>query len=439
MPTLRQLDTSHKILACFAILTCLSTAGALWMLTQLADLHHISVATRKNFNFFDAPVGVWLYIVFTPLAAAGLAYWLRAEVARPMREAVAAARRAAAGDLGTKVSSGGGELLTSMQEMNDKLVDVIVNVRRGAESIAGGAGEIARGSRDLGARTEEQAASLEDTATSIAQLSITVRQNSDRAHQARLLAHSASEVAHQGDEIVADVVQTLAAIDACSHRIADILGVIDDIAFQTNMLAVGAAVEAARAGEQGIGFAVVAAEVRNLAQRSGAAAREIKLLIDDSVKKAGAGAVLADKAGKTMHAIAAGAGRMTDIVGEIADASAAQSASIEQVNQAIAAIEQRNRHNGALAEQSSTAAVAVRDQAGSLSRAVGGFILDAEHGAAPLLHLVHSNPNKRVRLAPDDKRRPKVAAVRAVAPSPALQPVRGRGHAASRDLDWEEF
>jgi len=441
MRTLRQLDLNLKLYACFAILTCLSTAGALWILAQLSSLSPLTVAAWKNFNLSGARFGVCLYIVLTPLAAAGLAGWLRAEVARPVREAIAAARRVAAGDLGTKVGSGagGGELLTSMQDMNDKLIGMIVKVRNGAEHIASGAGDIARGSRELPARAQEQAEALDAAAASVEQLTVSVRQNAERARQASLLARSASQVAHQGAAVVADAVSTVASIRDSSHRIAEMVSVIDDIAFQTNILALGAAVEAARAGEQGRGVAVVAAEVRDLAQRCAAAARDIKLLINDSGEKTGAWAALADTAGKHMQDIVVSAKRATDITEGIADASALQGIGIEQLNRAIAAMDQRTRQHAALLKQSSTAAAAVRDQAGSLSRAIGGFILDPEHGAAPQIHLAHSNPNKLPRPAPDGKQRPKFVAVRAQGPSPVLKPVRSGGPAASRDLDWEKL
>jgi len=441
MLTLRPLDSNLKLYACFAILTCFSTAGALWILAQLPALTSISVATGKNFNPSGARVGIWLYLVATPLAAAGLARWLRAELARPVREAVAAARRVTAGDLGTKVGNGadGNELLTSMQEMNDQLVGMILKVRSGADNIASGAAEMVRGSRDLSARAVDQTTSLEEAAASIGQLAITVRRNAEHAHQAGLLARSALELAHQGGAAVAEVAKTIASVSDGAHRIADITTAIDDIAFQTNLAAADAAAAAARAGQHGRGFAAVAADVRKLAQRSAAAAREIKLLIGDSAAKAGERTAQANKAGKTMRDIADSARRVTDLIGEIAAASAAQSSAIDEVDKAVAATLERIGHSAALQEQSRTTAAAVRDQAGSLSRVIGVFTLGAEHGAAPLIHLAHSNPNKVVRTGPDRATRPNVAAVRAVAPSPSLKPVRSRGNATRRDLDWEEF
>lgn len=422
MPTLRPLDINLKLYACFAILTCLGTAGAFWILTQLPRLNLLSVAAGQNFNLTGARIGVCLYIVLMPLAAAGLARWLRAEVARPMREAVAAARRVAAGDLGTKVANGAhdGELLTSMQEMNDQLAGMIGKVRSAAAHIASGAGEIARANGGLPTRAVEQAASMKEAASAIEALSHAVSRNADHAHQAERLARAAGDAAMAGGAQLAGAVGAIASINACAHRIGSMIGTIDDIAFQTNILALGAAVEAARAGEPGRGVALLAAEVRDLAQRSAATATEIKLLIDAAVDKAGAGTILADQAGKSMRELAAGAKRATDIVAEIASASARQSSGIEQVNQAILAMDQRTRHNAALVEQSSTAAAAVRDEAGSLSRLLGGFTLEAGTGAAPLLHLAHSNPNKLIRPSPAGAERPKVAAVRAVSPTPSV-------------------
>jgi methyl-accepting chemotaxis protein len=268
------------------------------------------------------------------------------------------------------------------------------------------------------------------------QLTATVKQNAEHAHQASKLAVSASEVAVKGGAVVAEVVGTMASINDSSRRIAEIIGVIDAIAFQTNILALNAAVEAARAGEQGRGFAVVASEVRNLAQRSASAAKEIKLLIDDSVDKVSAGTLLADKAGKTMNDVVTSVKRVTDIISEIADASAEQTAGIEQVNQAIAAMDQATQHNASLVEQSAAAAASMRDQAGSLSRATAAFVLGPEHGCpAPAIHLVASNPNNKVGAA-----RPKPSSARAVvALAPVPKTKRSRGSAVKRDLDWEEF
>jgi methyl-accepting chemotaxis protein len=437
MLILRQLDTNLKLYACFALLMSLNAALSLWLLGQLGQPDSITVAAAQKLS--AARNFTWFCMIVMIALAAMLAIWLRGAIARPAQEAAAIARKVAAGDLSTRIvpAAGGaaGTLLHTMQDMNDRLVGMIIKVRSGTDSIAASAGEIAGGSMDLSARTEEQAASLEETATSMEQLTATVKQNAEHAHQASKLAVSASEVAVKGGAVVAEVVGTMAAINDSSKRIAEIIGVIDAIAFQTNILALNAAVEAARAGEQGRGFAVVAAEVRNLAQRSAAAAREIKVLIDDSVERVDAGTALADKAGKTMHAVVASVKRVTDIIGEIADASAEQTVGIEQVNQAIVAMDRTTQHNAALVEQAAAAAASMRDQAASLSRATGAFILGPGHPApAPAIHLVASNPHQLGKAAPDARARAKVSALRAVALRPAAAAQRGGGSA-----DWEEF
>ncbi len=440
MRTIRQLDTNLKLYAAFGVLTSLTTLLVLWMLAQLSQMHGLSVKPGRTLNLdaaalqanYDlARIGVGIAVTAMIGVAALLALWLKAEMARPIDQAVAMARRVAEGDLSTR-SGERNVLLRTMQEMNDQLVSMIVRVRSGTESIASGAAEIAGGSMDLSARTEEQAASLEETATSMEQLTATVKQNAEHAHQASKLALSASEVAVKGGAVVAEVVGTMASINDSSTRIAEIIGVIDGIAFQTNILALNAAVEAARAGEQGRGFAVVAAEVRSLAQRSAAAAKEIKSLIDDSVEKVSAGTMLADKAGKTMHEVVASVKRVTEIIGEIADASAEQTVGIEQVNKAIAAMDQATQHNAALVESSAAAAAAMRDQAGGLSRLLGGCALGPEHARpASQLHLAASNPNQSGKPRSEGRTRPNVAPVRAV--------VVRAGSSAARPVDWEEF
>ncbi|WP_296001377.1 methyl-accepting chemotaxis protein [Rugamonas sp.] len=314
-----------------------------------------------------------------------LALSVARSIATPLREAVRVARRIADGDLGTRLSmpastriSAGTrdeteQLLLAMRDMNDSLLTLVGQVRSGASTISGAAGEIAAGNLDLSRRTEQQAASLEQTASSMEQLTSTVKQNAEHAVQANKLAVSASEVAVKGGADVAQVVGTMASINDSSKKIAEIIGVIDGIAFQTNILALNAAVEAARAGEQGRGFAVVASEVRNLAQRSAAAAKEIKVLIDDSVDKVVLGTQLADKARNTMEAVVGSVKRVTDIIGEIAHASAEQTAGLEQVHHAIAAMDQATQQNAALVEQAAAAATAMREETGKLSAVIGVF------------------------------------------------------------------
>jgi methyl-accepting chemotaxis protein len=263
--------------------------------------------------------------------------------------------------------------------MNDSLGRIVGEVRSGTDTIATASSQIAAGNLDLSSRTEQQASSLEETASSMEALTSTVKQNADNARQANQLAGSASEIALKGGVVVAQVVATMDSINASSKKIVDIIGVIDGIAFQTNILALNAAVEAARAGEQGRGFAVVASEVRNLAQRSAAAAKEIKGLIGDSVEKVDAGAKLVDQAGTTMGEIVESVKRVTDIMGEITAASQEQTSGIEQINQAISQMDQVTQQNASLVEEAAAAAESLQDQAGNLARVVSVFKLDGNH------------------------------------------------------------
>ena len=290
----------------------------------------------------------------------------------------------AGGNLAVQIDTRHGDsssLLAAMKNMRDSLVGIVSQVRAGTSTIASASTEIAAGNQDLSSRSEAQAGTLEETAASMEELIGTVRQNADNARQANLLAVSASEVAVKGGDVVAQVVDTMASINESSRKIVDIIGVIDGIAFQTNILALNAAVEAARAGEQGRGFAVVATEVRNLAQRSAAAAHEIKALIGNSVERVDAGARLVDQAGTTMQEIVSSVKRVTDIMTEISLASQEQSTGIEQVNRAIGEMDEATQRNAALVEQATAAASSLQDEAAALDRVVGIFQLDAAHGA----------------------------------------------------------
>ena len=291
----------------------------------------------------------------------------------------------AAGDLSVPIVTAKDDrssLLFAMQGMRDNLVDIVAQVRAGTETIANASTEIAAGNMDLSTRTERQAGTLEETASSMEELTSTVRQNADNARQANVLAESASEVAVRGGAVVAQVVETMASINESSNKIVDIIGVIDGIAFQTNILALNAAVEAARAGEQGRGFAVVASEVRNLAHRSAAAAKEIKGLIDDSVQTVEAGTSLVDNAGATMENIVQSISRVTGIMGEISHASDEQSAGIEQVNEAINEMDQVTQQNAALVEQAAAAAESMQEQAAHLADVVSVFKTGANAGTS---------------------------------------------------------
>ena len=286
------------------------------------------------------------------------------------------ASRIAAGDLEVQIELRPDDtksLLHAMKTMREQLSEIVRNVRNGTDAIATASGQIAAGNLDLSSRTEQQASSLEETASSMEELTSTVRQNAESAGQANQLAINASEVAQRGGNVVAEVVQTMEQINASARKIVDIIGVIDGIAFQTNILALNAAVEAARAGEQGRGFAVVATEVRSLAQRSAAAAKEIKSLIGDSVDKVESGSKLVAQAGSTMDDVVTSVRRVTDIIAEISAASREQSAGIEQVNQAITQMDQVTQQNAALVEQAAAAADSLREQAGSLSETVSVF------------------------------------------------------------------
>ncbi|MDR3393284.1 MAG: methyl-accepting chemotaxis protein [Sulfuriferula sp.] len=301
-------------------------------------------------------------------------------ISRPLEEAIQIAKSVADGDLTQKIEVGTtnefGQLLQALKDMNTSLVEIVGEVRVGTESIASASGQIASGNLDLSNRTESQAGSLEETASAMEELTSTVKQNADNARQANQLAETASEVAGKGGAVVSDVVNTMGLINESARKIADIIGVIDGIAFQTNILALNAAVEAARAGEQGRGFAVVATEVRSLAQRSAAAAKEIKLLIDDSVEKVEQGNKQAAQAGTTMGEVVSSVQRVTDIMSEITAASREQSQGIEEINQAITQMDETTQQNAALVEEAAAAAKSLQDQASHLEELVGRFKLD---------------------------------------------------------------
>ncbi|MET3444662.1 methyl-accepting chemotaxis protein [Variovorax paradoxus] len=366
-----------------------------------------------------------------------LAWLLVRSITHPLRRAVEVAEAVAAGDLTSRIDvttkDETGQLMHALKGMNGSLAKVVGEVRTGTDAIATASGQIAAGNQDLSSRTEEQASSLEQTAASMEELTSTVKQNADNARQANQLALSASEVAVRGGGVVNQVVDTMGSINASSKKIVDIIGVIDGIAFQTNILALNAAVEAARAGEQGRGFAVVASEVRSLAQRSGAAAKEIKGLIDDSVGKVEAGSRQVTEAGRTMDEIVDSVKRVTDIMGEITAASQEQSTGIEQVNQAIAQMDQVTQQNAALVEEAAAAAQSMQEQAASLVEAVSVFKLDSNTALRPLAQV----QAKLQPALPSRRAMPALKAPARAAAEPKATPKLAAAHAAPGD--WTEF
>ena len=313
------------------------------------------------------------------------AWLLTMGIVRPLRTAVDIARKVADGDLTAQIDASAkdetGQLLQALKDMNTSLLNIVGEVRSGTDSIATSSTQIAAGNQDLSSRTEEQAGSLEETASSMEELTSTVKQNADNARQANQLAASAAQVAVKGGEVVAQVVGTMESINASSNKIVDIISVIDGIAFQTNILALNAAVEAARAGEQGRGFAVVASEVRNLAQRSASAAKEIKTLIGASVEQVNAGSMLVAQAGSTMNDIVDSVQRVSDIITEITAASSEQSVGIDEINRAIGQMDAVTQQNAALVEESAAAAESMQHQAHNLAQVVSVFKLNGQQAS----------------------------------------------------------
>ncbi|PIL38170.1 methyl-accepting chemotaxis protein [Massilia psychrophila] len=406
----------------------------------LAALAKLSVGQRKVLDDTNEQIsskydsGRNLLIALGALAiliGAGFALAITRSITGPIRAAVRVAETVSAGDLTSDIVAGSrdetGQLMTALKTMNDNLVDIVGQVRSGTDTISAASSEIADGNMDLSLRTEEQASSLEETASSMEELTSTVKFNAENARQANQLAISASQVASKGGAVVSEVVATMGSINESSRKIVDIISVIDGIAFQTNILALNAAVEAARAGEQGRGFAVVASEVRNLAQRSAAAAKEIKTLIGDSVDKVEAGSRLVDEAGKTMAEVVASIARVTSIMNDITTASDEQRDGIEQVNRAITQMDTVTQQNAALVEQAAAAAASMQAQSARLSEVVGVFTLN--------------------RLAAPPPRTAAAAPARAIARAPVVQLARaaiGSTPAPRKPVvvakdEWEEF
>ena len=405
------------------------------LLKSQNDLTELSVGSAKS-AVNDVNVTVWGMNIFAVVLAVVIGFWIVRSITEPLNRAVSLSMAVAAGDLSQNFEVKGknetSQLLMALKQMMEGLASVVHTVRQGSESVASASSQIAQGNQDLSGRTETQASALEETAASMEELNSTVRQNADNARQANQLAQSASNIAVEGGEIVAQVVHTMKGINDSSQKIADIISVIDGIAFQTNILALNAAVEAARAGEQGRGFAVVASEVRSLAGRSAEAAKEIKQLITESVERVAQGSVLVDKAGATMAEVVASIRRVTDIMGEISAASSEQSAGVSQVGEAVMQMDQATQQNAALVEEMAAAANSLRGQAQELVQAVAVFKLDPARTRSPSpTHALASE----ARLAPPEKTRPHVSkkALTHGTASPAVQNKKGSGEG------WAQF
>jgi len=364
------------------LLEAVSPAVGKWMGAIEALLDYQAGQNRKEQEAaqddYVAARGVLLALgLAAALAALAIGWFVTRSITRPMIDAVALARTVAAGDLTTRIAVTSrdetGQLLQALGTMNDSLQAIVARVRSSTDTIATASGEIAAGNLDLSARTEQQAGALEETASSMEELTATVKQNAENARQANSLAAGASEIALQGGAVVARVIDTMNAIDASAKKIVDIIAVIDGIAFQTNILALNAAVEAARAGEQGRGFAVVASEVRNLAHRSANAAKEIKVLISDSVQKVESGSQLVGEAGATMERVVQSVRQVNDIMAEISSASGEQEQGIEQINQAIGEMDMVTQQNAALVEEAAAAAQSLQEQSTLLVDTVSVF------------------------------------------------------------------
>ena len=432
--------------------------------TRLDALDKINAARTEAFNaagdelFANAQWWIIGLLIGSVVIGLGLALGIARAVSRPLQHAVKLAQQVAAGNLGSHIEVHSrdetGQLLQALKDMNTSLLQIVGEVRQGTDSIATASSQIAMGNQDLSARTEEQASSLEQTAASMEELTATVKQNAASAQQANQMASAASQVAVRGGAAVSKVVQTMSDINASSRKIVDIIGVIDSIAFQTNILALNAAVEAARAGDQGRGFAVVASEVRTLAQRSASAAKEIKQLIDASVTKVEEGNGQVEQAGKTMEEIVHSVRRVTDIMGEITAASHEQTAGIEQVNQAVTQMDQMTQQNAALVEEAAAATDALQGQAAALSKVVSVFdlgqatALAAHQPQAAALPLRAANAKAVPGVRAPAAAAPATAAPRVAAPAPAA--LRAAAPAATPapapkprpkadEGDWESF
>ncbi|MFL6710949.1 MAG: methyl-accepting chemotaxis protein [Massilia sp.] len=433
----KQIYSSEMVVKRTAYLAALAKMAT----AQRAEVDATAAAIRTQYE--SARTMLTTVSVIAVLLGIVFAFRITRAITVPLREAVRVAETVSSGDLTSVISVDSadetGKLMGALKMMNDSLVRIVGEVRQGTETIGTASSEIAVGNMDLSARTEQQASALEETASSMEELTSTVKFNADNARQANQLAITASEVASRGGAVVYEVVSTMGSINDSARKIVDIISVIDGIAFQTNILALNAAVEAARAGEQGRGFAVVASEVRNLAQRSAAAAKEIKTLIGDSVEKVDAGSRLVDQAGKTMDEVVASITRVTDIMNEITTASDEQREGIEQVNMAITQMDSVTQQNAALVEEAAAAAASMQEQAARLTEVVGVFKLDMQAAPRPVAARAVA---AAATAAPAAAARPAlVRPARAAMAAPASKsaPAPRQAVPASAKDEWEEF
>jgi methyl-accepting chemotaxis protein len=429
----------------------LNATGDALLETQINVAQQMRLDADKAFQRNSAII---VAAIVLGLGLAGfLSFLLLRSILGALSAAVSIADRIASGTLGNDVRNDSqdelGQLLDSLKRMDSKLVEIVGDVRGSADAVGSAARQLSHGNDDLSQRTQEQAAALEETASSMEQMTATVKQNADNARQANQLAVGAREQAERGGAVVQRAIGAMGEINASSRKISDIIGVIDEIAFQTNLLALNAAVEAARAGEQGRGFAVVATEVRNLAQRSASAAKEIKGLINDSVDKVAVGSELVDESGKTLAQIMESVRKVTDIVAEIAAASEEQSAGIEQVNNAVTQMDNVTQQNAAVVEQASAASKAMEQQSSTLVSQINYFRLGKGSGAHEIRHgdtaavavarPAFANHHRPVTRSPRPITR-KIPATPAAAAAPVAVPAAAKMSRASGDeTSWDDF